>query len=76
MPRTALMNGVSRMRLPLAAKIALLMAGRVGGRAGSPSPVGGLLVFKKWTSISGAVTDFRNLKSAFAEFARRCLIRS
>ena len=27
---------------------------KIGGKAGSPNPVGGLLVFRKCTSISGA----------------------
>ncbi len=40
------------MRLPVAEKIALVTAGMIGGNAGSPRPVGGLLVFRKCTSIS------------------------
>ena len=33
--------GSSRMRLPVAAKIALQMAGAIGGTPGSPTPAGG-----------------------------------
>lgn len=33
--------GNSRMRLPVAAKIALQIAGAIGGTPGSPTPVGG-----------------------------------
>ena len=32
--------------------MAFVIAGMIGGSAGSPRPVGGLLVFRKWTSIS------------------------
>ena len=35
-------SGSERMRSPVAAKIALQTAGRIGGSAGSPRPVGGL----------------------------------
>jgi hypothetical protein len=38
--------GSVRMRSPVAVKIALLIAGRIGGKAGSPKSVGGLLVFR------------------------------
>lgn len=48
-------SGIWRTRLPVAAKIALQMAGATGGRAGSPSPVVGYLVERKCVSIlSGA----------------------
>ena len=40
------------MRLPVTAKIALVIAGIIGGSAGSPRPVGGLSVFTKKMSIS------------------------
>ena len=43
--------GSSRMRLPVAAKMALAMAGSTGGNMGSPKPVGGKFVFRKWASI-------------------------
>ncbi len=46
--------GIVRIRSPVAAKIALAVAGMMGGKAGSPNPVGGLLVFRKYTSIAGA----------------------
>jgi hypothetical protein len=39
--------GIVRMRSPVAVKIALQIAGTIGGKAGSPSPVGGLLDFRK-----------------------------
>jgi len=45
--------GNDRNRFPLAAKIALQIAGGVGGSAGSPNPVGLKVVFRKCTSISG-----------------------
>ena len=41
------------MRSPVAAKMALQTAGNNGGSAGSPKPVGALLVFRKCTSMSG-----------------------
>jgi hypothetical protein len=50
--------GNVRMRSPVAVKIALLIAGRIGGKAGSPNPVGGLLVFRKWTSMGGVCDIF------------------
>ena len=43
--------GRRRMRLPVAAKMALQTAGGSGGRAGSPKPVGGLSLWMKYTSI-------------------------
>ena len=48
-------RGSVRMRLPVAAKIALQTAGSNGGSAGSPRPVGGLSVFRKCTSTCGRV---------------------
>jgi len=39
--KLSLMMGKVRMRLPVAAKIALQTAGAAAGRAGSPKPVGG-----------------------------------
>src|SRR5262245_42832571 len=52
-------SGSVRSRLPVAAKIALLTAGSTGGSAGSPRPVGGLLVSTKCTSISGGACRMR-----------------
>ncbi len=48
-----LARGSLRMRRPVAVKIALQTAGKTGGNAGSPNPVGGNSVLLKWTSISG-----------------------
>src|SRR6185312_5474068 len=42
--------GSSRIRCPVAAKMALQTAGMTGGSAGSPNPVGSWLVFRKCTS--------------------------
>ena len=39
--------GSERIRLPVASKIALQIAGMDGGSAGSPSPVGGFAVCRK-----------------------------
>ncbi len=52
--RSVLEKGSDRMRWRVAAKRALQIAGRAGGRAGSPRPVGECSVFRKWTSTSGA----------------------
>src|SRR6185503_16210641 len=52
-------SGRLLMRLPVAAKIALLTAGSTGGSAGSPRPVGGLFVTTKCTSISGGACRIR-----------------
>lgn len=46
-------NGSVRMRLPVAAKIALHTAGAAAGRPGSPKPVGGADDFTKCTSTTG-----------------------
>src|SRR5690348_3711860 len=46
-------SGSERTRLPVAEKIALAIAGRIGGSAGSPNPVGLLFDFNQCTSISG-----------------------
>src|SRR5690606_13214373 len=51
--RSCFASGRERMRLPVAAKIALHSAGITGGSGGSPRPVGGLSVLRKCTSISG-----------------------
>src|SRR5262249_42990960 len=48
--RSCLVSGSERTRFPVAAKIALHTAGRTGGRAGSPSPLGENWVFRKETS--------------------------
>ena len=42
--RSALETGSSRMRLPVAAKIALHKAGANGGTPGSPTPAGGAVL--------------------------------
>ncbi len=47
-------NGNVRMRFPVAANTAFAMAGSTGGRAGSPSPVGGYSVMRQNSSICGA----------------------
>jgi hypothetical protein len=39
--KSVLLNGNSRTRFPVAAKIALHTAGASGGKAGSPKPVTG-----------------------------------
>ena len=41
------------MRLPVAAKIALVTAGATGGTAGSPAPPGSSLLSTRYTSTSG-----------------------
>ena len=46
-------NGSVRIRLPVAAKIALHTAGAAAGRPGSPKPVGGADDFMKCTSTTG-----------------------
>jgi len=43
--------GIVRMRSPVAVKIALQPAGRISGNAGLLSSVGGLLDFRKCTSM-------------------------
>jgi hypothetical protein len=45
-------SGIDRIRVPVAAKIALHTAGSNGGMDGSPKPVGELLLLRKCTSIS------------------------
>ena len=47
-------SGRVRMRFPHAANMALQTAGKTGGSAGSPSPVGALFEATKWTSTLGA----------------------
>src|ERR1700688_2703388 len=51
--------GTERTRSPVISKIALQIAGRTGGSAGSPKPVGGFAVCRKWTSISGGACVIR-----------------
>ena len=46
-------KGNDRMRVPVAAKIALATAGSAGGSEGSPKPVGGLFDLIQCTSIAG-----------------------
>jgi len=46
--------GSRRMRLPVAAKIALVIAGTIGEVPGSPVPVGAESLFTMLTLISGA----------------------
>src|ERR1700735_1566533 len=46
--------GSARMRLPVAAKMALQSAGTPGGSAGQRHPVGGLSVMRNSTSTGGA----------------------
>ena len=50
--------GIVRMRSPVAVKIALQTAGRIGGNAGSPKPVGELLDLIQCTSIGGVCDIF------------------
>ena len=48
------------MRMPVAAKIALEIAGGAGGNEGSPRPVGGKLVLRNFTStVDGATCRMR-----------------
>jgi hypothetical protein len=42
-------NGNSRIRLPVAAKTALQIAGAMGGTPGSPTPAGGFVLGITWT---------------------------
>src|SRR5258708_6629701 len=51
-PREGVFGERQGTRSPVTLKIALHTAGRTGGRAGSPRPVGELSVLRKWTSIS------------------------
>ena len=46
-----------RTRWPMAAKMALQIAGATGGNAGSPTPVGGLSLWMKCTSTLGWFGD-------------------
>ena len=48
-------SGNVRTRCPVAAKIALQIAGATGGNAGSPTPVGGLSLWMKCTSTFGCL---------------------
>ena len=58
--RSAFAIGRDRMRVPVAAKIALQMAGAKGGRAGSPSPVGGFVPSMKCTSMRLGAASMRS----------------
>src|SRR6266852_1610187 len=51
---TCLFSGSSRIRLPVAAKMALASAGAAGGTVGSPMPRTSLVFVSARTSISGA----------------------
>ena len=51
--------GSVRMRLPVAAKMALHKAGAAAGNAGSPNPVGGAVDFTKCTSTTGGESFIR-----------------
>jgi hypothetical protein len=46
-----------RMRSPVAVNTAFAIAGKICGNAGSPNPVGGLLDFRKWTSMGVFATS-------------------
>src|SRR5215469_7379646 len=48
-------TGNERIRVPVAAKMALVRAGITGGSAGSPRPVGGLSGLTQAISISGVI---------------------
>lgn len=52
--------GSFRMRLPVSVKSALATAGAIGGTPGSPTPVGGSVLFTMWTSISG-ISSMRSM---------------
>src|SRR5512134_261743 len=53
-------SGSDRTRVPEAAKIALVIAGRIGGSDGSPRPVGGLFDFSQCVSITGGACAMRS----------------
>ena len=57
--KSVLLKGNERTRLPVAAKIALAIAGATGGITGSPTPVVGLSVFRKCISIFAGVSGMR-----------------
>jgi len=48
------------MRSPVAVNTALAIAGRIGGNAGSPSPVVGLFDFRKCASMGGVCYIFNS----------------
>ena len=50
--------GIVRMCSPVAVKTALAIAGRIGGKAGSPNPVGDLLDLIQCTSMGGVCDIF------------------
>ena len=53
--------GRSRTRLPVAAKIALQMAGAMGGTPGSPTPAGGASLSTMCTRVGNAPADIRGI---------------
>ena len=56
MRKPAFTRGRERMRSPVAAKIALQIAGAAGGRTGSPNPTGGRSDSMKWSSTGGTAS--------------------
>jgi len=52
--------GIVLMRSPVAVKTAFAIAGRIGGNAGSPNPVGELLDLIQCTSMGGVCDIFTN----------------
>src|ERR1700686_1853036 len=57
--KPARLNGNSRTRLPVAAKIALQSAGAKGGRPGSPIPAGGASLGTMWMYVSRGASFMR-----------------
>ena len=55
----AALSGTDRIRTPVAAKMALPIAGMAGGKAGSPSPVGSKSVWRNFTSIADGTCAMR-----------------
>jgi hypothetical protein len=51
---SASLNGSDRSRLPFSLKMALAIAGAIGGTKTSPIPDGGAVLATMWTSIGGA----------------------
>jgi hypothetical protein len=49
-------TGNARIRFPVAAKIALQIAGAIGGTPGSPTPPGGALLSMMYTWVSGVMS--------------------
>src|SRR5438552_2115930 len=58
-PYPAVLSGTDRIRTPVAAKMALVIAGIAGGSAGSPSPVGSKSVCRNFTSIDAGIWFIR-----------------